>query len=54
MFYFVSLYFTIVKGFGSDEAGTNLLYYLPGLGGNLIRLLSIADISANIQQVVLI
>lgn len=32
-FYFVELYFTIVKNFGSDKAGMNLLYYLPGLGG---------------------
>lgn len=32
-FYFVELYFTIVKQFGSDKAGVNLLYYLPGLGG---------------------
>ena len=32
-FYFVNLYFTIVKRFDSDHAGINLLYYLPGLGG---------------------
>lgn len=32
-FYFVELYFTIVKKFDSDKAGINLLYYLPGLGG---------------------
>lgn len=34
-FYFVELYFTIVKEFGSDEAGRNLLYYLPGLAGGV-------------------
>ncbi|KAI0381506.1 MFS general substrate transporter [Hypomontagnella monticulosa] len=30
--YFVSIYFTIVKGFDSSKAGVQLLYYTPGLG----------------------
>ncbi|KAI1649629.1 MFS general substrate transporter [Daldinia loculata] len=30
--YFVDIYFTIVKGFLSDKAGVQLLYYTPGLG----------------------
>ncbi|KAI1106739.1 hypothetical protein F4804DRAFT_284191 [Jackrogersella minutella] len=30
--YFVDIYFTIVKGFGSDRAGVQLLFYTPGLG----------------------
>jgi hypothetical protein len=32
VFYFVALYFTIVKEFESDEAGIGLIYYTPGLG----------------------
>jgi len=31
VFYFVDLYFALVRGSGSGEAGLNLLYYLPGL-----------------------
>lgn len=31
VFYFVDLYFALVQGYGSGEAGVNLLYYLPGL-----------------------
>ncbi|OTA54932.1 major facilitator superfamily transporter [Hypoxylon sp. EC38] len=30
--YFVAIYFTIVKGYKSDDAGVQLLYYTPGLG----------------------
>ncbi|KAI0884696.1 MFS general substrate transporter [Annulohypoxylon maeteangense] len=30
--YFVDIYFTIVKGFLSDKAGVQLLFYTPGLG----------------------
>jgi hypothetical protein len=30
--YFCSLYFTWVSGNGADEAGRQLLYYVPGLG----------------------
>ncbi|KAI0142402.1 MFS general substrate transporter [Hypoxylon sp. NC0597] len=30
--YFVDIYFTIVKGYKSDDAGVQLLYYTPGLG----------------------
>lgn len=33
VFYFVALYFTIVKQFDSGQAGTSLIYYMPGLGG---------------------
>jgi hypothetical protein len=32
-FYFVDLYFTLVLQFSSSKAGTNIVYYLPGLGG---------------------
>lgn len=31
--YFLSLYFTLVDGKRSDQAGLNLLYYMPGLVG---------------------
>ncbi|KAI1381540.1 MFS general substrate transporter [Hypoxylon crocopeplum] len=30
--YFVDIYFTIVKGYMSDKAGVQLLFYTPGLG----------------------
>ncbi|KAI2632382.1 MFS general substrate transporter [Hypoxylon sp. NC1633] len=33
--YFVDIYFTIVKGFMSDKAGVQLLYYTPGLGAGV-------------------
>ncbi|XXG97725.1 hypothetical protein Hte_004034 [Hypoxylon texense] len=33
--YFVDIYFTIVKGFTSDQAGVQLLYYTPGLGAGV-------------------
>ncbi|KAH8588360.1 major facilitator superfamily domain-containing protein [Bisporella sp. PMI_857] len=32
VFYFVDLYFTLVLEFGPSKAGTNIIYYLPGLG----------------------
>lgn len=31
-FYFADLYFTLVLQFTSSKAGTNIIYYLPGLG----------------------
>lgn len=36
VFYFVALYFTIVKEFDSSEAGIGLIYYTPGLGGESV------------------
>ncbi|KAG4430010.1 hypothetical protein IFR05_014505 [Cadophora sp. M221] len=33
VFYFVSLYFTLVRGFSAGKSGTSLIYYMPGLGG---------------------
>jgi hypothetical protein len=32
VFYFVGIWFTIVQKYDSDKAGTQLLYYTPGLG----------------------
>lgn len=32
IFYFVGVYFTVVKGYPADQAGIQLLYYLPGVG----------------------
>jgi hypothetical protein len=31
-FYFISYYFQLAEGFSSSQAGTQLLYYTPGLG----------------------
>ncbi|KAL7281752.1 hypothetical protein ACG7TL_005070 [Trametes sanguinea] len=33
MFYFVAIFFTIVQGFSGTSAGTQLIYFAPGLGG---------------------
>ncbi|KAH7336399.1 hypothetical protein BKA65DRAFT_431983 [Rhexocercosporidium sp. MPI-PUGE-AT-0058] len=33
VFYFVTLYFTLVRGFSAGKSGTSLTYYMPGLGG---------------------
>ena len=33
MFYFVAIFFTIVNGLSGTDAGTQLLYFAPGLGG---------------------
>ncbi|TVY81467.1 Efflux pump FUS6, partial [Lachnellula suecica] len=33
VFYFVGLYFALVKQFSSGQSGTNLIYYMPGLAG---------------------
>jgi len=32
VFYFIGIYFTLVEGFEASHAGTQLLYYVPGLG----------------------
>ncbi|KAI0329719.1 MFS general substrate transporter [Cubamyces sp. BRFM 1775] len=32
MFYFVAIFFTIVQGFSGTNAGTQLIYFAPGLG----------------------
>lgn len=33
VFYFVDLYFALVLDYTPGEAGRNLIYYVPGLGG---------------------
>ncbi|TVY20769.1 Efflux pump FUS6 [Lachnellula arida] len=33
VFYFVGLYFALVKQFSSGKSGLNLIYYMPGLAG---------------------
>jgi len=33
VYYFVDLYFAIVQNYSAGKAGTNLTYYMPGLGG---------------------
>lgn len=33
VFYFVDLYFTLVLNYGAGKAGTNIIYFLPGLAG---------------------
>lgn len=32
VFYFIGIYFTLVEGYSASKAGTQLLYYVPGLG----------------------
>ena len=36
MFYFIAIYFTIVGGLTGTEAGTQLLYFAPGMGGGAL------------------
>ncbi|KAH0845080.1 putative MFS multidrug transporter [Fonsecaea pedrosoi] len=32
VFYFIGIYFTLVEGYEASHAGTQLLYYVPGIG----------------------
>ncbi|OCT51446.1 Major Facilitator Superfamily protein [Cladophialophora carrionii] len=32
VFYFIGIYFTLVEAFDASDAGTQLLYYVPGIG----------------------
>lgn len=34
VFYFIGIYFTLVEGYPSGKAGIQLLFYIPGIGGN--------------------
>jgi hypothetical protein len=36
--YFVDIYFTLAKAYTPSQAGIQLLYYTPGLGGELLFL----------------
>lgn len=36
VFYFADFYFVLVKQYTSENAGVQLLYYTPGLGGESI------------------
>ncbi len=36
VFYFVGIYFTLVEGYPASQAGTQLLYYIPGIAGSLL------------------
>jgi hypothetical protein len=33
--YFVDIYFTLVKAYTPSQAGIQLLYYTPGIGGKI-------------------
>ena len=33
VYYFVDLYFALVRDYSAGKAGVNLAYYMPGLGG---------------------
>lgn len=35
MFYFIGIYFTLVEAYPSGRAGIQLLFYIPGIGGNV-------------------
>ncbi|PWY82834.1 MFS multidrug transporter [Aspergillus heteromorphus CBS 117.55] len=35
IFYFISIYYTVVAGYSTSKAGLELLYYIPGLGGGV-------------------
>ncbi|KAL7624342.1 hypothetical protein AAE478_005904 [Parahypoxylon ruwenzoriense] len=42
--YFVDIYFTIVKGYLSDQAGVQLLFYTPGLGAGVYLSLILCNV----------
>ena len=44
IFYFVGIYFTVVKALPPDQAGTSLLYYLPGIGVGAYSAMFLANI----------
>lgn len=44
VFYFVDLYFALVKNFESGKAGINLLYYMPGIGAGAYTAMFICNI----------
>lgn len=35
VFYFISIYFTLVEGYEAGRSGLQLLYYIPGIGCKL-------------------
>lgn len=35
VYYFIGIYFTVVEAYPAGKAGTQLLYYIPGLGGKM-------------------
>ncbi|KAI0058080.1 MFS general substrate transporter [Artomyces pyxidatus] len=45
MFYFLSIFFTIVDGYSATKAGTNLLLFAPGMGAGSLTSLSMIAIS---------
>lgn len=42
-FYYIGIYFTVVEGYPAGEAGVQLLYYIPGLGGTPLILVENAN-----------
>lgn len=44
IFYFVGIYFTLVKAYPASRSGTQLLYYLPGIGAGVYTAIFLATI----------
>jgi len=44
MFYFISVYFTIVAAYPPEKAGLQLLFYIPGLGGGVYAAMYMCNI----------
>ena len=45
VFYFIGIYFTLVEGYKASKAGTQLLYYVPGLGVGVYLAIFICNVS---------
>jgi hypothetical protein len=44
VFYFIGIYFTLVESYTSSHAGTQLLYYVPGLGVGVYAAIFICNV----------
>ncbi|OAP60460.1 hypothetical protein AYL99_05462 [Fonsecaea erecta] len=44
VFYFIGIYFTLVEGFAASHAGTQLLYYVPGIGAGVYIAIFICNV----------
>ncbi|EXJ58460.1 hypothetical protein A1O7_05885 [Cladophialophora yegresii CBS 114405] len=44
VFYFIGIYFTLVEAFDASAAGTQLLYYVPGIGAGVYLAIFICNV----------
>ncbi|KIW32306.1 uncharacterized protein PV07_03860 [Cladophialophora immunda] len=44
VFYFIGIYFSLVEGYAASHAGTQLLYYVPGIGAGVYIAIFICNV----------